>query len=66
MLVINREDYKLYVEIKDVQSPSDMKAIYFIREELNKDEDILLTNTYEFFINKNDLRTLAKVLNDYE
>ena len=66
MRVVDRQDYKLDVKIKDIKSPSSMKAIYFIREELDKEDNILLINTYEFFINKNDLKKLAKVLNDYE
>jgi hypothetical protein len=49
-----------------MKAPSDMKAVYFIREELDKDDNVLLINTYEFFIDKNDIKTLAKVLNDYE
>lgn len=66
MKIIDRQDYKLYVKIKDMKAPSDMKAVYFIREELDKDDNVLLINTYEFFIDKNDMKTLAKVLNDYE
>ena len=66
MRVVDRQDYKLDVKIKDIESPSSMKAVYFIREELDKEDNILLINTYEFFIEKDDLKKLAKVLNDYE
>ncbi len=65
MLIVDRQDYKLRVEVKDLKKPSTMKAVYFIREELDKEDNILLINTYEFFIEKNDLKTLAKVLENY-
>ena len=65
MLIVDRQDYKLRVEVKDLKKPSTMKAVYFIREELDNEDNILLINTYEFFIEKNDLKTLAKVLENY-
>jgi len=66
MKIIDRDDFKMFVEIKDMKSPSDTKAVYFIREELDKEDNVLLTNTYEFFMNKDEIKALAKALNDYE
>jgi hypothetical protein len=66
MRVVNRQDYTLDVKIKDISSPSNMKSIHFIRSEFNTDENIILTNTYEFFLTKDDIKKLAKVFNDYE
>lgn len=66
MKVIDRNDFKMFVDIKKCKAPSELNAIQFRREEYNKDEDLILKNTYEFFLNKEDIKKLAKVLNDYE
>jgi len=66
MNIIDRNDFKMYVTIGECKSPSDTKVIHFIREEYDKQEDLILRNTYEFFMNKDEMKKLAKVLNDYE
>lgn len=66
MNIIDRSDFKMYVKIEDCKKPNDMKALCFIREEFDKDENIIIKHTYEFFMNNDEIKTLAKVLNDYE
>lgn len=66
MKIVDREDFKMYIKIDDCLSPDDTKVLYFIREEFDRDENVILRNTYEFFLNKDEMRKLAKVLNDYE
>jgi len=56
----------MFVDIKKCKAPSELNVIQFCREEYNKDENLVLKNTYEFFLNKEDIKKLAKVLNDYE
>ncbi len=66
MKIIDRDDFKMFITIGECKSPSDVKVIHFIREEYNQQEDLILKNTYEFFMNKDEMKKLAKVLNDYE
>lgn len=66
MKIIDREDFKMYVHIGECKSSEGVKVIHFIREAYDKDEDLILRNTYEFFMNKDEMKKLAKVLNDYD
>lgn len=66
MKIIDRDDFKMFITIGECKSPSDVKVIHFIREEYNQQEDLILKNTYEFFMTKDEMKKLAKVLNDYE
>lgn len=66
MKIVDREDFKMYIKIGNCLSPGDTKVLHFIREEFDRDENAILRNTYEFFLNKDEMRKLAKVLNDYE
>jgi len=66
MKIIDRDDFKMYVLIGECKAPNELKIIHFIREELDKDENIIIRNTYEFFMKKNEIKKLAKVLNDYK
>ena len=66
MKIIERDNFKLFVHIGECKTPNDIKTIYFIKEELDKNQDLILRNTYEFYMNKDEMKKLAKVLNDYE
>ena len=66
MKIVDRNDFKMFVLIGQCKSPNDLKVIHFIREEYDKQEDLILRNTYEFFMTKDEIKTLAKVLNEYE
>ena len=66
MNIIDRNDFKMYVHIGDCKSPSDTKVVHFIREEYDAKADLILRNTYEFFMTNDEMKKLAKVLNDYE
>jgi hypothetical protein len=66
MKIIDRDDFKMFVHIGECKSPGDVKVLHFIREEFDKNHDLILRNTYEFFMNKDEMKKLAKVLNEYE
>lgn len=66
MLIINKPDFKMFVLIGECKSPNELKVIHFIREEYDKREDLILRNTYEFFMTKDEIKALAKVFNDYK
>lgn len=66
MKIVDRGGFKMYIHIGECKTPSDIKVLNFIREELDTSENILITNTYEFFMNKDEIKKLAKALNDYE
>ena len=66
MIIIDRKDFKMFVSIGECKAPNETKVIHFIREEFDKDQNIILRNTYEFFMNKDEMKKLAKVLNEYE
>lgn len=66
MKIVDRGGFKMYVHIGDCKAPDETKVIHFIREEHDSKENILTRNTYEFFMNKDEMKKLAKVLNDYE
>jgi hypothetical protein len=64
MRIIDRQDFKMNVSIKSVLYPSSMKAVTFTREEYDKDDKIIRINSYEFFLDKDDLKLLARVFDE--
>jgi hypothetical protein len=64
MNIIDRSDYKLSVKIKNVLFPADMKAIYFIGKEFDSNNRLINESTYEFFLNDEEIKKLARMLND--
>ena len=41
MKIVDREDFKMYIKIDDCLSPDDTKVLYFIREEFDRDENVI-------------------------
>jgi hypothetical protein len=66
MQIVDKTNFKMYVHIGECKSPSDTKVVHFIREEYDEKADLILRNTYEFFMTKDEIKKLARVFNDYE
>lgn len=66
MKIVDRDDFKMFVYVVDCKKPNGLKIVHFIREEFDNNKELKMRNTYEFFMNKDEMKKLAKVLNDYE
>jgi len=64
MNIIDRQDYKLSIEINNVLRPSNMKVIYFTGKEYDSKDNLTNKNTYQFFLTKEELKKLVEVLNN--
>ena len=60
--VTNRQDFKVKVVIKGCLSPSDRKCVEFVREQYNKENELIDSSIYQFFMNETELITLSNIL----
>lgn len=54
--------FRLRVKSYKCLSPTDLNAIEFIQESKNKEGEVDLSSTYQFFMTDEELKTLAKGL----
>lgn len=54
--------FRLRVKSWKCASPADLNSIEFIQESKNKDGEVDLVSTYQFFMTDNELNVLAKEL----
>lgn len=54
--------FRLRVKSYKCLSPIDLNAIEFIQESKNKEGEVDLSSTYQFFMTDEELKTLAKGL----
>jgi len=60
--VKENQAFRLRVKSWKCVRPSDLNAIEFIQECKNKDGEVDLQSTYQFFMSDDELRTLAQGL----
>lgn len=61
-VVTDTPAFKMTVKINDIKSPSNLKAIYFIREEFDLKGQQINSSTYEFFLTPDELKSVATAL----
>jgi hypothetical protein len=62
MYITDRQDFKMKVVVSECSSPSYMRNIQFVREEYNDKNELINSNTSQFFLNDIELNTLSKIL----
>lgn len=62
MLITDRPDWKLRLEIEDCASPEKLKEVKFIRESYNDEGKITNESTYQFFMTKKELIALSSAM----
>ena len=61
-LVKDGQGFRLRVKIWKCKSPQDLNAVNFISESKDKDGNVDIGSTYEFFMTDDELKTLGKEL----
>jgi len=54
--------FRMRVKMWNCLSPADLNNVDFIQETLDKDGNVVLSSTYNFFMTEDDINTLAKGL----
>lgn len=61
-VVTDTPAFKMTVKVNDIQSPADLKAVYFIREEFNLKGEQINSSIYEFFLTPEELKSVGSAL----
>jgi hypothetical protein len=61
-LITDRSDWKLRLDVKDLEYPNGYKHFQFTGEEYNTEGELTSSKTYEFFLNKEEINQLSQVL----
>ena len=61
-VVTDTPAFKMTVKVNDVKYPTDLKAVYFIREEFNLKGEQVNSSTYEFFLTSDELKSIGSAL----
>jgi hypothetical protein len=61
-VITNTPSFKMTVKINDMLRPADLKSVYFIREEFNDKGERINDSTYEFFLNPEEMKTIANLM----
>jgi hypothetical protein len=61
-VITDTPSFKMTVKVNDVLRPSNLKAVYFVREEFNDKGEQINESTYEFFLNPEEMKSVASVL----
>jgi hypothetical protein len=62
MYITDRQDFKIKVIVSEMESPSYMRNIQFVREEYNDKNELTNSNTSQFFLNDIELNKLSRIL----
>lgn len=54
-MITDRQDWKLKVSIDACEYPSELKYLKFTGQQYNKEGELTLTSTYDFFLNKEEM-----------
>ena len=60
--ITNRDDWKLKFHMEDCLSPKGMRHLRFTGEQYNKEGEMTNSSTYDFFLEENEVFTLANHL----
>lgn len=60
--VTEQPGFRLRVEYWACTNPSDLNAVNFIQESLDDTGEVKESSTYNFFLNKNDMKRLGTIL----
>lgn len=63
-VITDTPSFKMTVKVNDVLRPTDLKAVYFIREEFNTKGELINDSTYEFFLNPEEMKSVANFLSN--
>jgi hypothetical protein len=58
----NRDDWKLKFQMEDCLSPKGMRHLRFTGEQYNEEGEMTNTSSYDFFLEENEVFTLANHL----
>jgi hypothetical protein len=58
--VTETPSFKMSIKVNDMLLPSDTKAVYWVREEFDKDGNQINESVYEFFLNPEEMNTVSK------
>jgi len=58
----DRQDYRLSIDIKNLKLPNNIKAVYLTKELYDENGKATTLSSYEFFIEKDKLQHLARIL----
>lgn len=61
-VLTNRDDWKLKFHMEDCLSPKGMRHLRFTGEQYNKEGEMTNSSTYDFFLEENEVFTLANHL----
>ncbi len=62
VLITDRADWKLKLDVKEIDSPRNYKHFQFTGEEYNKEGELISSKTYEFFLDKEEVNLLSQAL----
>jgi len=60
--ITNRQDFVLKVTISDCISPSDRKCVRLIREQYNRENELIDSSTSQYFMDEFELIRLSNIL----
>lgn len=63
-VITDTPSFKMTVKVNDVLRPTDLKAVYFVREEFNTKGELINDSTYEFFLNPEEMKSVASFLSN--
>jgi hypothetical protein len=63
-VITDTPSFKMTVKINDVLRPTNLKAVYFIREEFNDKGEMINDSTYEFFLNPEEMKSVASLMSN--
>ena len=60
-VITDRQDWKLKVSIDDCEYPSGLKHLKWTGQQYNKEDELTLTSTYDFFLNKEEMLKISSL-----
>jgi hypothetical protein len=60
--VTNKQGFKLKLRQYKCEHPSQLNSLEFIQEHINDEGEVTNTSTYNFFMDDNEIKTLAESL----